>query len=401
MATNVNELRKISTRLGALAVFRHFLDTDVIQSLRGMIHFLGIQQEKEYCIEQYGRLCSEIFLQGGNLSQIVLDFLRYDENPCIRSAAAGETMSLPIRKAMEQELYTLQMVADLTATDLIAPLVFGDGLPLWENKPINIALEYENLLRQAPTRGYGMFAQHRAFTVSGEELIPVRSVDEQSLDQLYGYENERRQVLENTKALAEGRGASNVLLYGDAGTGKSSTIKACARELASAGVRLVEFDKTQLDQIPVITDRLHGNPLKFIFYIDDLSFGTGDDAFCMLKGILEGGITGRPDNIVIYATSNRRHMIRETFEDRQGTDIHLNDSLQQNMSLAARFGLAITFSKPEKDLYLEIVTRLAKEAAIDLPEEELLVKAEAFAIRRNGRSPRTARQFIQLLAIGL
>ncbi len=229
----------------------------------------------------------------------------------------------------------------------------------------------------------------------------MKNADPQSIDQLYGYSRERNQVLENTRALAEGRPASNVLLYGDAGTGKSSTIKACANAFFDQGVRLIEFDKSQLHEIPQIIELLYDSPLKFIFYIDDLSFTANDDAFSSLKGILEGNVTGYSKNIAIYATSNRRHLVKESMEARMGSDLHLNDTLQETMSLSARFGLTITFSKPEKDLYLEIVRSLADEYGLSMEEAELFRRAEAFAIRSNGRSPRTAKQFVQLASIGL
>ena len=231
--------------------------------------------------------------------------------------------------------------------------------------------------------------------------MPVKNVDPKTIDQLYGYQRERGMVLDNTKALAEGKAAVNVLLYGDAGTGKSSTIKACANAYYDKGVRLVEFDKSQLTEIPMVMDQLYQSPLKFIFFIDDLSFSQDDDSFCQLKAILEGNIASYARNVVIYATSNRRHLIRESMESRMGNDLHLNDTLQETMSLSARFGLTITFSKPEKDLYLEIVSCLAKEYGVEMEQEELFRRAEAFAIRASGRSPRTAKQFIQRLTIGL
>ena len=148
-------------------------------------------------------------------------------------------------------------------------------------------------------------------------------------------------------------------------------------------------------------EELASNPLKFILFIDDLSFSENDDNFSALKATLEGSISGCGDNVVIYATSNRRHLVKESFADRAGDELHLNDTMQETMSLAARFGLAITFQKPDKDEYLYIVKSLAAQYGIDMPEDELFRKAEAHAIRKNGRSPRTARQFIELLKIGL
>ena len=207
--------------------------------------------------------------------------------------------------------------------------------------------------------------------------------------------------MKNTEALVNGTGASNMLLYGDAGTGKSSTIKAVAAALAPRGLRIIEVKKNQLYQIPNVMEELASNPLKFILFIDDLSFTGNDDNFSALKATLEGSISGCGDNAVIYATSNRRHLVKESFGDRAGDELHLNDTMQETMSLAARFGLTITFQKPGKDTYLTIVKSLAKEYGIEMDEEELFKKAEAHAIRKNGRSPRTAKQFIELLKIGI
>ena len=231
--------------------------------------------------------------------------------------------------------------------------------------------------------------------------MPVKHPDCQMLDQLFGYERERDLIIRNTRALVDGTGASNMLLYGDAGTGKSSTVKAVAANMAPDGLRVIEVRKNQLYQIPDIMEELSANPLRFIIFIDDLSFNGNDDNFSALKATLEGSISGCSDNIAIYATSNRRHLVKETFSDRTGDELHVNDTLQETMSLAARFGLTITFQKPDKDEYLHIVKELAAEYGVDMDEAELFRKAEAHAIRKNGRSPRTAKQFIELLKIGI
>ena len=188
---------------------------------------------------------------------------------------------------------------------------------------------------------------------------------------------------------------------GPNGAGKSSTIKAVAAALAPQGLRLIEVKKNQLYQIPQIMEELASNPLKFILFIDDLSFNGNDDNFSALKATLEGSISGCGDNVAIYATSNRSHLVKETFSDRTGDELHVNDTLQETMSLSARFGLTITFQKPDKDQYLTIVRSLAAEYDIEMDEGELFRKAEAYAIRKSGRSPRTAKQFIELLKIGI
>ena len=201
--------------------------------------------------------------------------------------------------------------------------------------------------------------------------------------------------------MLSGKPAVNVLLYGDAGTGKSSSVKAIANEFAADGLRLVEVKKNQLYQIPALLDSLVQNPLKFILFIDDLSFSANDDNFAALKAILEGSVGGRSQNVVVYATSNRRHLIKETLSDRSGDDIHEADTRQELMSLSARFGLTVTFQRPDKVRFEEILLDLAKQYGVQMPSDQLFIKGEAFAIRAGGRSPRVARQFIELLSAGV
>ncbi len=201
--------------------------------------------------------------------------------------------------------------------------------------------------------------------------------------------------------MLSGKPAVNVLLYGDAGTGKSSSVKAIANEFAADGLRLVEVKKNQLYQIPALLDSLAQNPLKFILFIDDLSFSANDDNFAALKAILEGSVGGRSQNVVVYANSNRRHLIKETLSDRSGDDIHEADTRQELMSLSARFGLTVTFQRPDKVRFEEILLDLAKQYGVQMPSDQLFIKGEAFAIRAGGRSPRVARQFIELLSAGV
>ena len=274
-------------------------------------------------------------------------------------------------------------------------------LPRWEARQLDLTAAYNQRMREAGKKGYGMFAKHHVFTVENGQLVPVKYPDPQKLSELPGYEKEREKVIANTRALLAGSPANNVLLYGDAGTGKSSTVKAIANEYAADGLRLVEVKKNQLYQIPDLMDQLAANPLKFILFIDDLSFSSNDDNFAALKAILEGSVGGRARNIAVYATSNRRHLIKETLTDRTGDDIHEADTRQELMSLSARFGLTVTFQRPEKARFAAILEELAKQHHIQMPMEELLVKAEAFAIRAGGRSPRVAKQFIEQCESGV
>ncbi len=330
------------------------------------------------------------------------------ENACIRRAARGaadETMEA----ALAGELAFLQQLGAVRWEQLLAGAPglteeqrrAADILQPWRTERADFAGDYARRAAEAGRRGYGMFAKHHVFTVESGRLVPVRHPDPQRLAQLPGYEGEREKVIANTKALIEGLPANNVLLYGDAGTGKSSTVKAIANEYAGLGLRLVEVKKNQLYQIPDLMDALAANPLKFILFIDDLSFTANDDNFAALKAILEGSVGGRAGNIAVYATSNRRHLIKETLEDRSGDDIHEADTRQELMSLSARFGLTVTFLRPEKDRFAYIVSELASQYGVEMPADELLVRAEAFAIRSGGRSPRVARQFIELCRAGV
>ena len=393
-------LHTLYHRLNALTVFRGIAEEPVLCGLEDLL-FAVDQLDLDAQLGCWGAFAQAVFEEGGDLSEAIRRIVLEDENFYIVGRARGQQMSPAIEEALEAELSLLQEISQLTPEVLRTAIDYDGFLASWTVSDVDIKAAYHAQIDNIRGTGYGIFAKYNGFTVSKGQLVPIRSMDTQTLDSLYGYQRERNLVLENTRALVEGGKACNVLLYGDAGTGKSSTIKACARHFFDRGLRIVEFKKDQLDDILPIMEFLSEIPLKFIFYIDDLSFTANDDSFCALKGILEGSAASYAGNIAIYATSNRRHLIKESMEDRVGDSLHINDTMQETMSLAARFGLSITFSKPEKDLYLEIVKSLAAEYGVDLPEEELFRRAEAFAIRQNGRSPRTAKQFLQLTKIGL
>ena len=211
------------------------------------------------------------------------------------------------------------------------------------------------------------------------------------------YARERQIVVDNTLALLNGKPAANVLLTGDAGTGKSSTIKAVANEYFSQGLRLIELKKEQLHLLPFVLETLGDNPLKFILFVDDLSFTMDDDDFNALKAVLEGSVAARTENVVIYATSNRRHVVKEKFSDREGDEVHRNDAMQELLSLSDRFGLRVSFFKPTKETYLNIVKTLADKEKLTVDDKTLFARAERFALERGGRSARLARQFIDSL----
>ena len=402
------KLREWNARLHGLVVFRSLLDDPVVAKL------LDLTDRMEAGAPGYGPVCDAVAQFEAALFEHTTNWGSYlgaavleAETVCVRQAASG-TLAPALQTALDSELAFLQALCGLTLDELLAAAGSATGqaqelafLPRWETSGIDLPAAYAQRMSEVGKKGYGMFAKHHVFTVENGQLVPVKYPDPQRLSELPGYEKEREKVIANTKALLAGMPANNVLLYGDAGTGKSSAVKAIANEFAPEGLRLVEVKKNQLYQIPDLMDKLAANPLKFILFIDDLSFTANDDNFAALKAILEGSVGGRAKNIAVYATSNRRHLIKETLTDRTGDDIHEADTRQELMSLSARFGLTVTFQRPEKARFENILAELAKQHGIDMPMDQLLVKAEAFAIRAGGRSPRVAKQFIEQCEAGV
>ncbi|GAB4382014.1 MAG: ATP-binding protein [Elainellaceae cyanobacterium] len=249
--------------------------------------------------------------------------------------------------------------------------------------------------------GSGQFASYRAFRWQADQLVGVAHPDPIQLEELVGYEIQKATLVQNTEALLAGYTALHVLLYGSRGSGKSSLVKALLHRYWQQGLRLIEVSKANLNHLPAIVNSLRQVPQKFIIFVDDLSFEEDDDAYKALKVVLEGNITARPQNVVVYATSNRRHLIREFFGDRprpsDADEIHAWDTVQEKLSFSDRFGLTLTFEPADQTTYLEIVQHLAQLAAIPLGASELEFRALQWATRHNGRSGRTARQFIDSL----
>lgn len=384
--------------LNALAVLRALLQNEVVQKLAAVL--CAGEEDPTKRTALYCEFVAVVYQNGGDLGAYLASLVLETENPVARLEAEGKPVPPAMAAALESELATFTALSQIDPLQLANAVAGkgGHGLPGFANTPQNFAALYAAGRRQASTRGYGIFAAYHMFTVGqGATLLPVKNPDPQQLAELTGYGRERSQILLNTQALLKGLPANNILLYGDAGTGKSSTVKALANAYRARGLRLVEVRKNQLYQIPGLMDALAENPLKFILFIDDLSFPADDGDFTALKAILEGNVAARPRNIVVYATSNRRHMVKERFTDRQGDDLHLGDTLEEASSLAARFGLTVTFLKPDKELYAHIVQNLKEEYGLATPLPALLAKAEAHALRYGGRSPRTARQFAQYM----
>lgn len=252
--------------------------------------------------------------------------------------------------------------------------------------------------------GVGKFGLHKAFRVEHREeelseIVPITKISHVHLDDLVGYEIAKEKLIENTEAFVEERRANNCLLFGDAGTGKSTSIKAILNQYYDKGLRMIEVYKHQFQDLNDIITQIKNRNYKFIIYMDDLSFEEFEIEYKYLKAVIEGGLEKKPNNILIYATSNRRHLVRETFRDKQDRDeeLHTNDTVQEKLSLVARFGVTIYFGKPNKKEFQQIVKVLAEKHGITMPEEELFLAANKWELSHGGLSGRTAQQFIDYI----
>ena len=254
--------------------------------------------------------------------------------------------------------------------------------------------------------GVGMFGLNKAFRIREKaegaiEFLPINNMDKVMLDDLIGYELQKKKLVDNTKAFVEGRKANNVLLFGDSGTGKSTSVKAIVNAFYAQGLRMIEIYKHQFKDLSNVIAQIKNRNYKFVIYMDDLSFEEFEVEYKFLKAVIEGGVETKPDNILIYATSNRRHLIKETWSDRNDIEVdngmHRSDTMEEKLSLVNRFGVTINFSKPSQKEYFHIVLALAHKQGIAMSDEELKAEANKWELSHGGISGRTAQQFVNYL----
>ena len=391
------DFNKIIKESASLAVFRNVIKHKTVKKLLKLLSDICDKTADMKClINEYSEFVSELYNYSDNLTRFILDIVLENENIYMLKKGAGEEISPLLEERLASELIILENLAKISCGDVERAIGYS-GLARWETEDIDFSNIYAKRVSEINKFGYGIYAKNHIFVIKNGKIQPVSFPDNTRLSQFSGYEAQRQTVIDNTLALLNGKPANNVLLYGDCGTGKSSTVKAIANEFKDRGLRLIELKKKQLHEIPLIVETVSRNPLKFILFIDDLSFTESDDDFAALKAILEGSVSSAADNLVIYATSNRRHLIKESFSTREGDDIHFNDTMQELLSLSDRFGIRVVFEKPDKNLYLNVVEDLARQYKLDMPAEDLKKRAEVFALERGGRSPRIARQFIEML----
>jgi len=426
--------------VSSLSIYRNMLEDRVVKKFVELIDCLCMKRDAADFINLYSDFFFTLVSCGPSFANYIIEQIIYDDNPFSRRCAAGEECGL-VEEAAERDLNCLQHMAEISPAEIKASAhtQFSleqnilSGLPEWEylipggvisHKPGDIPAHQveiweglygsrnwsdtipalKNFYRKS---GAGIFARYYAFNWEhGDQSGFLKGVpfpDPVRLSDLFGYENERREVLENTLQFLKGYPANNALLYGNRGTGKSSTVKALVNEYHSQGLRIIEVSKALLSDFPAIIRRLRGSSRKFIIFVDDLTFEDSSDNYTALKAVLEGGLEMRPSNVLIYATSNRRHLIKEKFSDRfepslnKDDEIHKNDGVQEKLSLADRFGITVLFTAPDQEKYLSIVHSLAVRRSIQVMEKDLNREALQWAARHNGLSPRSARQFIDWL----
>ncbi len=396
-------IKVVWLELKSLSVYRGVSAQPVTAALMAITEAAAQEDPVRLC-DCFGRLCA--LLAAANklesLPGAVAEEVLADDNAFSAALSAGKPISEGLARIALRDLGVLYRAACLRPGELSAGLPAGlaAALPAWGSAPAVPPMNgpwdasLDGLAAYHAAHGCGRFSRHIAFLWRDGELLPVEHPDPIRLSNLKGYEYQRQIAVDNTLAFLNGFEANNMLLYGDRGTGKSSTVKALLNEYASAGLRMIEMPKEFLRQLPDLTGYLSGLPMKFILFIDDLSFSSGDDNFAALKAVLEGGLASRPENVILYATSNRRHLLRESFSDREGDEVHHADTVQESVSLSDRFGISLTFLMPDKQRFLDIVEQMAADRKLKVEREVLLGAAERWALERGARSPRYARQFI-------
>ena len=352
--------------------------------------------DEETAVKAYSSLC-EILLSGGvTLSEYLYRLTTAADD--MMFSEYMRTRSGLLRRNISRDINILAELSGLTSEALVNTIrerfSVPDTVTFPEFDSGNTAISFEDAVSYREQYGNAFFGENKAFIYENGMFRAASGFDGIRLSELKSYEIQRNAVIDNTLRLLEGRPHSNVLLYGDRGTGKSCTVKAVVNEYEK--LRIVLVPRSSIASLYDIYDKLRYQPLKFILFLDDMSFEDGDPDYGFLKQALEGSVCVMPDNCAIYATTNRRHIIKETSSER-ADEHNAADARDEKASLADRFGLYITFMSPDKKTYLDIAARLAADRGIEIDRDELALMAERFAVRKGNRSPRTARQFVDTL----
>ena len=390
--------------LRGISAYRALLHTELMGRVLSLLDALNVGKG-EQAVDCYTEVFSLLRREGfAGLGDWLDDRLRYDESSYPLLIERGES-DPALENAARRDVETFALLAGVDCDKLIGAMkaLLPDAYhPMLSNLPrwrAGAPFDFTGLTAFYRANGAGLFARYRAFLWEKGTLTPVPTPDSPNERELLGYDLQRGQVIANTRAMLEGHPVNNVLLYGDSGTGKSATVKSLLSVKGFDDLRLIELHKEDLANMPALIRQLRPRRQKFILFIDDLAFDQDDRTYSVLKTILEGGLEPRPANVAIYATSNRRHLVRQTFSDRAGDEVDASETIQEKTALADRFGVRVAYLPLNKPEFLDLVEKLAALEGLALDREELRSKAVQWEARHPGRTPRTARQFIASLKV--
>ena len=394
----------LRAQLRGLSAFRSLLDTPMLKDALQLLD-AAARRDGEGALAAYDQMFYRLKAEGySGLGTWLWDTLRYTETPFGDLAGSGRS-DPELEGAARRDVDALLLLARLGAEEIrvaLKPILTEeyvsvlDNLPAWET---GAPFTFEELSAFYRENGAGLYAKYRAFLWEEGQLVPVADPDCPHPVELLGYDQQRKQVLDNTRLLVEGKPSNNVLLFGDGGTGKSATVKSMLYLPGMENLRLIEIQKENLVGMPRLIRSLAGRRQSFILFIDDLAFDQDDKTYSSLKTILEGGLEKRPLNVAIYATSNRRHLVRQTFSDRAGDEVDASETIQEKTSLAERFGLRIPYLALNKAEFLDLVEKMAAQSGVTMDRQALRTGADQWEMRHPGRTPRTAKQYIASLSL--
>lgn len=351
------------------------------------------------------RFAEEEGITCNSIKEYVASLLANDENILSELAQSGKKIGDDLYKLARRDitqiyknLYSAQLKYSPSGNDTGYCKEYTDSLKgLTEAETAADLLD--RLIKHYRKLGCGCGAKYLAFKFDGT-LTGVPNADLVDFDSLIGIDFQKQTLIDNTKAFVEGKSANNVLLFGDRGTGKSSSVKALLKMFSKDGLRLIELPKQYIKDIPALTKMLAGKPHKYILFLDDLSFEAEEPEYKSLKIAMEGQLQAHPENVLVYATSNRRHLVKETWSDRQGDDVHRNDQLQETLSLSERFGISLVFSAPNQREFLDIVAAMLKRHGVEI-NADIEKKAVVWQMNYGGRNGRCAKQFVASYIAGM
>ncbi|MBQ9245879.1 ATP-binding protein [bacterium] len=393
----------IKTPLYLISIFKNILKDEVISSFIEFLSQLSYSSDFDVILKSYSEFISLLYenTDNQNLYQYLKKLIYTDNNilseECTNSIKNNENIidTAKYELSLLDNLlkYDYEKIKSDFMTKFSSCSDIINHLPAYnfaDVKPFNI----EDIMKSYNNNGYGIFACYKAFKYNEQkEILPVKYFNAMTFSELKNYDYQKEVIKRNTKAFLEGKEANNILLYGDRGCGKSSTVKALINEFSDYNLKIIQVYKESFIYLSELFDKIRKLPLKFIIFADDISFNEDDKNFSSIKAVLEGSLSDKPANTIIYATTNRMHLVKESFSSREGNEVHCNDTIDETVSLSDRFGIMLTFSLLTKREYLDIVTKIAQDCCIEI-NDELYKKAEEFAALKSIRTPRVARQFI-------